>query len=61
MWLLSVFLKPFIATIFLTLVLLLAVLIYRRLPDSKFKQLLFAPLPGHKPRDWSALAGGRKR
>lgn len=61
MWLLSVFLKPFIATIVLTLVLLLAALIYRGLPDGRLKRWLFAPLPGHKPRDWSALSGRRER
>jgi hypothetical protein len=61
MWLLSVFLKPFIATVVLTLVLLLARLIYRWMPDSRLKLWLFAPLPGHKPRDWSAFPGRSER
>ena len=61
MWLLGLFLKPFFGVVICTLILLLAALIYRWMPDSRLKRRLFAPLPGHQPRDWSALSGRRDR
>lgn len=60
-WLLAVVLKPFIALIVLTLVLLLARVIYRYMPEGKLKTRLFAPLPGHQARDWSPFTRQRKR
>ena len=60
-WLLSVFLKPFIGVVVMTFVLMLSIAIYRVMPDCWLKRKLFAPLPGHQPRDWSALAGRRRR
>lgn len=53
--------KPFFAVVLFTFIFLLAALIYRYMPDSKLKRILFAPLPGHKARDWSAFARRNRR
>ena len=47
-WLLGVFLKPFIALIFLSIVWIIAAVINRYMPDSRIKRILFSPLPGHR-------------
>lgn len=51
--LLSIFLKPFVALVILVPVLLFCRWLHAKMPDSRFKRALFAPLPGHKPRRWS--------
>lgn len=51
-WVLSLILKPFIALAVLVPVYLLCRYLYRTLPDSKVKRILFSPLPGHKARSW---------
>lgn len=53
MFLLSVVLKPFVALLVLVPTLMFCRWLHRRMPDSKLKRALFAPLPGHKARDWS--------
>jgi hypothetical protein len=52
MLLLSIFLKPFVAVVVLVPTLMLCRWLYRRIPDSRLKRVLFSPLPGHQPRDW---------
>ena len=47
----AMLLRPFVALIILVPVLMLADWIYRKMPDSKLKRLLFRPLPGHRQRD----------
>lgn len=50
MWVLGIFLKPFIALLFLSIVWIVAAVIYRYMPDSRIKRILFSPLPGHRER-----------
>jgi len=52
-WLLATMLKGFIALVLFVPVLVVSRLIYRYMPDSKFKRILFSPLPGHKDRRWN--------
>jgi hypothetical protein len=40
---LAIFLKPFIALVFLTIALLIAGLIHKHMPDSKLKRMPFQP------------------
>ena len=50
---LAAFLKPFIALLVLVPILMFCRWLHRRMPDSRLKRALFAPLPGHKPRTWN--------
>ncbi len=52
MLLLTILLKPFVALVILVPALMLSHWLHRRMPDSRLKRVLFAPLPGHKPRVW---------
>jgi hypothetical protein len=47
---LAVALKPLVAVLLLTVVLLLAELIHRKMRPGRLKTLLFRPLPGHRQR-----------
>lgn len=47
---LAMVLKPFVALGLLTLVWLIAYVIWKKMPDSPLKRRLFSPLPGHKRR-----------
>lgn len=49
---LAAFLKPFIFLILMVPVLMFCRWLYKRMPDSRLKRILFAPLPGHKGRRW---------
>lgn len=51
-WLIALVIKGLVAVAVFTPVLLLSRLIYRYMPDSKLKRVLFSPLPGHKGRRW---------
>ncbi len=44
--------RPFVALVMFVPILLGCRWLYRRMPDSRLKRVLFAPLPGHKPRNW---------
>lgn len=51
---LAMLLKPFVALAILIPTFFLAHVVWRYLPDSRFKRRLFKPLPGHKARNtWS--------
>jgi hypothetical protein len=43
---------PFFAVLFFGTALWLSRKLWKRLPDSRIKRLLFSPLPGHRPRRW---------
>ncbi len=47
-WLLAVFVKPFIFLAFFVVIYFVKEAIWKLLPDSKFKRVLFSPLPGHR-------------
>jgi branched-subunit amino acid ABC-type transport system permease component len=49
-WLLALVLKPFIAVAFFMLAWMISRVIWRYLPESKLKTILFSPLPGHRKR-----------
>lgn len=49
-WLMAVLLKGIIGFAFLSLVFVIAAVVYRIMPDSKIKRILFSPLPGHRKR-----------
>lgn len=51
-WALGLILKPFFALVILVPVYVACKLIYRYMPDSKLKRVLFSPIPGHKARRW---------
>lgn len=48
--LLAVLIKPFVALLILVPVHLICGALWRLLPDSKFKRVLFSPLSGHHRR-----------
>jgi hypothetical protein len=50
MWLLALIVKPFVAVAFFLLAWAISRVIWRYLPDSKIKRILFSPLPGHRKR-----------
>lgn len=50
--LLTILLKPLVALVILVPALMFSRWLYRRMPESRLKRALFAPLPGHKPRVW---------
>lgn len=47
------FLKPLIGMCVFVPILLFCRWLHRRMPESRLKRALFAPLPGHKPRIWN--------
>jgi len=47
-WAIGLLVKPFIAFAFLVLILLIKELVWRVLPESKFKRVLFSPLRRHR-------------
>ena len=47
-WLLALVLKPFFALVFFLLAYFIALAIWKLMPDSKLKRILFSPLPGHR-------------
>jgi len=47
-WVLSLVLKPFFAFVLFLLIYLVALAIWKVMPDSKLKRILFSPLPGHR-------------
>lgn len=51
-WMLGLLLKPFAALLVLVPALMACRWLHRVMPESRFKRLLFHPLPGHKPRRW---------
>lgn len=51
-WILGLIIKPLVALAVFVPVLLLSRWLYKVIPDSKLKRLLFSPLPGHKGRRW---------
>jgi hypothetical protein len=50
--LLAIAIKPFVALVVFSLVLWASRWLYRRMPESRLKRLLFSPLPGHTARKW---------
>lgn len=50
--LLTILVKPFVALLILVPALMLSRWLYKRMPESRLKRVLFSPLPGHKPRAW---------
>ena len=51
-WMWALALKPFLLLLLFVPILMFCRWLYRKMPDGKLKRLLFAPLPGHKPRRW---------
>jgi hypothetical protein len=49
-WLLALLIRPFVAVLFIFVAFAISRLIWRWMPDSKLKRILFSPLPGYKPR-----------
>lgn len=51
-WLIAIAIKPLVALAVLVPGLMFARWLHNVLPASRFKRILFSPLPGHKPRRW---------
>lgn len=49
-WVLALILKPFVALGLLLLVYFVVRLVWRLMPDNKWRRTLFSPLPGHRKR-----------
>lgn len=51
-WLIAIAIKPLVALAVLVPGLMFARWLYKVMPDSRLKRVIFSPLPGHKPRRW---------
>lgn len=51
-WVIAAAIKPFVALAVLVPALMFARWLHKVLPASRFKRILFSPIPGHKPRRW---------